>query len=178
MKNNIHYLVEYKLVPGGGINRGEIGSMTCTRAFSEHELDEAIRFVNKYDCYKCENIYATEKQLPKPRFSEWDETKSYHLTTPKIWHMNLRCDWRRFQWREKTFGRKPKWSDWTHIEGDAYCVKVEFFNLKSRLMEYSNLECPSLEEAFKNIKFKDTKTRLLSDWTLYSKHQVIPERSK
>lgn len=181
MKSLIHYKVEYRLVSGGGINRGEIGSMTYTRAFSEYELDEAIRYVNKFECYNsrnggdsCENIYAQEKQPPKPRFFEWDETKSYHLTSPIIWHMNLRGDWRSFQQREKRTGRKPKLNEWTHIEGDTYCVKAEFFNLKTREIEYSNAEYKTLEEAFKGLKFKDSKTRLLSDWTLYSKHQVKP----
>lgn len=180
MKSLIHYIAEYKLVSGGGINRAEIGSMTCTRSFSEDELGEAIRFVNKFECYNrrnednCINIYNKEKQPPKPRFFEWDETKSYHLASPKIWHMNLRGDWGSFQQREKMFGRKPKFSEWTHIEGDTYHIKAEFFNLKKREMEYSNYECKTLEEAFKNLKFKDNKTRLLSDWTLYSKHQVLP----
>jgi hypothetical protein len=181
MKSLIHYIVEYKLVGGGGINRGEMGSMTCTRAFSEHELDEAIRFVNKFECYNsanrgngCVNIYEKEKQEPKPRFFQWDEEKEYHLTSPKIWHMNLRGDWRAFQQREERTGRKPKSSEWTHIEGDTYCVKAVFFNLKNRDVEYSNYDCATLEEVFKNLKFKDTKTRLLSDWTLYSKHLVKP----
>ena len=57
MKHSIHYQVEYKLVSGGGILRGEIGAMTCIRLFDEYQPDEAIRFVNQYQCYKCENIY-------------------------------------------------------------------------------------------------------------------------
>lgn len=172
MKYPIHYQVEYKLVSGGGILRGEIGAMTCIRSFSEYELDEAIRFVNQFECYDCENIYNKTGKVDKKR--DVKEGKAYHLQSPKIWHMNLRCDWRSFQQREKMFGKKPKWSDWTHIEGDSYAVKVEFFNLKEREMEYSNSEYQTLEETFKCIKFKDTKTRLLSDWTIYSKHQYIP----
>lgn len=172
MKYPIHYQVEYKLVSGGGILRGEIGAMTCIRSFSEYELDEAIRFVNQYQCYECENIY--DKLAKSYNKCDLNEFEDYHLQSPKIWRMNLRCDWRSFQQREKMFGNKPKWSEWTHIEGDSYVVKAEFFSVKERIMEYSNGAYQTLEAAFKSIKFKDTKTRLLSDWTIYSKHQYIP----
>lgn len=176
MKYLTHYLIEYKLVSGGGINRGELGSMTYTRIFGENELDEAIRFINKFECYDCKNIYNPKEpdQSNNRSKNNIKDDKTYHLSDPKIWHMNLRGDWRRFQEREKMFGRKPKFSEWTHIEGDSYVIKTEFFNLKTREMEYSRLECKTLEESFKNLKFKDSKTRLLSDWTLYSKHLVIP----
>lgn len=169
-KYNIHYVVEHYLVHAGGINRGEIGGLTCTKAFSEHDLEDAIAFVNKY---KCKNVYdKSSKSLSNREIP--DDDQMYHLTDPKIWHMNLRADLRRMKQREEMFGKKPKWTDWTHIEGDTYSIKAEFFNLKDRLMEYSNYECSSLHEAFKNTKFKDSKTRLLSDWTLYSKHQYLP----
>ena len=36
-------------------------------------------------------------------------------------------------------------------------------------MDYMNLEYKTLKEVFDNLKFKDSKTRLLSDWTFYSK---------
>lgn len=171
MKYPIHYQVEYKLAPGGGILRGEIGAMTYTRNFSGDELNEAIQFVNQFECYNGENIYnRSGKKLNK---SDVKEGESYHIQSPKIWHMNFRCDWRSFQQREKMFNKKPKWSDWAHIEGDSYVVKAEFFNLKERRMEYSCSDYQTLEAAFKSIKFKDTKTRLLSDWTIYSKHQFI-----
>lgn len=172
MKYRIHYIAEYKLIGGGGINRGELGSMTCTRAYDEYELNEAIRFLNQYECYDCKNIYNPSGVVHQGRKDDAKDGETYHLADPKIWHMNLRGDWRAFQEREKRTGRKPKFSDWKHIEGDTYCVKAEFFNLKTREIEYLNGEYQALEAAFKSLKFKDSKTRLLSDWTLYSKHLV------
>lgn len=171
MKHSIHYQVEYKLVSGGGILRGEIGAMTCIRIFDEYQPDEAIRFVNQYQCYKCKNIYNFPCEIRSK--DEVKEGNVYHLQSPKIWHMSLRGDWRSFQQQEKRTGKKPKWSEWKHHEGDSYVVKAEFFNVKEREMQYSSGEYQTLEEAFKHIKFKDSKTRLLSDWTLYSKHQYI-----
>jgi hypothetical protein len=172
MKSKIFYNAEYRLVSAGGIHRGEIGGMTCVKSFAENELDDAINFLNKYKCYKCENIYdKSSKPLSKNEIP--DDGQLYHYLIPKIWHMNLRADLRLMKFHEERLGKKSKWSDWTHLDGDTYVVKTELFNLKKRLMEHSNFECSSLQEAFENTKFKDTKTRLLSDWTLYSKHQYI-----
>lgn len=173
MKNRIYYQVEYRLVSAKGINRGEIGGYTCTRKFSEYELDDAIIFVNKYKCYRCDNIYDKKSKSLSNRDVP-DDDQLYHIQSPKIWHMNLRADLRHMKQREEMFGKKPKWKDWTHIDGDVYNITFEMFNLKTRLMEYANYECATLEEAFKNTKLKDTKTRLVSDWTLYSKHLYKP----
>lgn len=152
MKNQTYFEVEYRLISGFGVNRGEIGGLTCIKDFQF--IEQALEFINKYELYK-----RGDKVL---------DTKVYHLVKPKIWHMFLRGTLRKFE-RFKQMGEELKYSDWAHNEGDIYVVKVEFFNLKTRLMDYMNLEYKTLKEVFDNLKFKDSKTRLLSDWTFYSK---------
>lgn len=177
MKYFKHYRVEYKLVSGGGINRGELGSMTNQRAYSEDELGDAINFVNKYKCYECENIYSTSDEEPRSfSRSDYEEGQLYHLSNPKIWEITLRGDWRSFKDRDEN-GKNPlSWKEWTHHDGDTYEIKSEFFDIETRYIKLSCHSYDSLKSAFKDIYsiFKDEKNLLLSDWTLYSKKHYIP----
>lgn len=157
MTFKIHYIAEYRLVHGKGLNRGEVGGFTSLRSFDS--LEEATRYIGKYKI---------RADIPRRDIRD-DET--YHLSPPKIWEMTPRGSKGMAKLMAQS-GLKMCHSEWRHTDGDIYEIKVDFFNLKSRLMECSSITFKTLEEAFDNLRFKDTKTRLLSDWRLYSKRLV------
>ena len=146
----IHYVVEYFLIKGWSINRGELGGLDTIRKYSESDLEAAILFINKY------------KIVNK---SDAEDNKIYFLYKPRIYKMSLRLDMR----DAKVF-HVSNMDNWVEVTGDVCEVKVEYFNLKTKLMDYSAFSCKTIKEAWSYCsKLKDSKTRILSDWKLYSK---------
>lgn len=151
----LHYQVEYKLINVGSINRGEIGGYVSIKKFED--LDDAKAFIKKYKNYPCNYEFLPEDTL-------------VFQFPPKLWEMKMRGYKEHIEkWYPN--GRIPK-NKWIHTEGDIYEIHYEHFDLKERVMSYSCQKYEKLEDALKNLKIKDSKRFLASDFTFYSKSEL------
>lgn len=174
MKFNSHFKLEYRLVSGFGINRGEIGGYVCSKSYAPDEIDEMLYFVNKYPAYKCINPYSPSNTTVYK--SDIEDGRYYHIQTPKIWELHRRHDLEFEKMFQKRKGRKSKFTDWTHIDGQDYVIDSEYFDVKERKMRYSSGTYSDLKQVFGAIPRRDYKNRLVCDWTIYGRKLYLPTK--